>query len=186
VGHTCLSLGYRDPWVVASSSYMSLAAILGGPTSTLALSSGKHSSSFSQAFYFLHRVLFGGPSEEVLCATGLGCAKQEEGASDSSDLEEPRAGKGRYKRGVGAIPQREPKRLKRSRQTIVYPRRVLLVSAAGSAKSGVPDILSPSCLAGHGMGENLDVPQRLASLRAQQDKRQVVSIRKKRMSDLLL
>ncbi len=47
------------------------------------------------AFYFLHSVRFGGPSEGGLCATGLGCAEQEADASDSSDLEELRAGKGR-------------------------------------------------------------------------------------------
>ncbi len=54
---------------------------------------------------------------EVCLSTGLGCAEQEleANASDSSDLEELRAGKGRYKRGspwstgVDAIPLREPK-----------------------------------------------------------------------------
>ncbi len=57
---------------------------------------------------------FGGPSEGGLCATGLGCAEQEADASDSSDLGDLRAGKGRYKRGspwssgVDAIPQRKP------------------------------------------------------------------------------
>ncbi len=60
--------------------------------------------------------------------------------------------------GVGAIPQREPRRLNSSGQTIVYQWRVPLISAAGSAKSGVPYIFPPSCLAGHGMGENRDVP----------------------------
>ncbi len=134
------------------------------------------------AFYILHRVRFGGPSVGGLCATGLGCAEQEADASDSSDLEELRVGQG--KRGspwsscVGAIPQWEPKQLKRSIQTIVYPRRVPHISAAGSAKSGVPDISPQSCLAGHGMGENRDVSKLFASLRApQRDKLQVRLIR---------
>ncbi len=34
------------------------------------------------AFYFLHRVRFGGPSEGGLCATGRDCAEQEADASD--------------------------------------------------------------------------------------------------------
>ncbi len=99
MGHTCLSVGGRDPWVVASSSYMRLAAILGGPTSTLALSSGKYSSRFSQCLLLFTWCAIWGPSERGLCETGLGCAEQEADASDSSDLEEPRVGKGRYKRG---------------------------------------------------------------------------------------
>ncbi len=72
----------------------------------------------ANAFYVLHPVLFGGPSEGSsgsLCATGRDCAEQEADASDSSDLDELRACKG--KRGspwspcAGAIPQRAPKRL---------------------------------------------------------------------------
>ncbi len=39
------------------------------------------------AFYFLHRVRFGGPSEGGLFATGRDSAEQEADASDSSDLE---------------------------------------------------------------------------------------------------
>jgi hypothetical protein len=132
------------------------------------------------AFYFLHRVRFGGPSECGRCATGRDCAEQELDASDSSDLEELRACTGKcgspWSSGAGAIPQRAPKRLKRSSQTTAYQLRVLLISAAGSAQSRVPDISPPSCLAGHGMGEILaghgmgerqqDVPQRFASLRS--------------------
>ncbi len=59
-------------------------------------------------FYFLHQVRFGGLSEEGLCGTGLGYAEQEAEVSDSSDLDESRVVKGRYKRdlswshGVGA------------------------------------------------------------------------------------
>ena len=140
------------------------------------------------AFYSLHRVRFGSPSERGLCATGRDYAEQEADASDSSDLEELRACKGKrgspWSSGAGAIPQRAPKRLKRSSQTTVHPQQVPLISNACSAKSGVPDISPPSCLAGHGMGEKMaghgmsgrrrDVPQRFASLREpQRGKRQV-------------
>ncbi len=64
MGNTCLSVGARDPWVVASSSYMRLAAILGGPAESTVLAS-------VNAFYVLHCVRFGGPSAGGLCATGL-------------------------------------------------------------------------------------------------------------------
>ena len=77
MGHTCLSVGGRDPWVVVSSSYMRCAAILGGPASKLAASSGKHSPRLSQCLSLLHRVRFGGPSERGLCATGCDNAEQE-------------------------------------------------------------------------------------------------------------
>ncbi len=60
--------------------------------------------------------------------------------------------------------RREPKRLKRSGQTIVYPQRVPIISTPGSAKGGVPDISPLSRLAGHGMGEDRDVTQRFATL----------------------
>ncbi len=132
------------------------------------------------AFYSLHRVRFGGPSERGLCATGRDNAEQEADASDSSDLEELRACKGKcgslWSSGAGAKPQRAPKLLKLSSQTTVYQGRVPLTSVAGSAKSRVFDISPPSCLAGQGIGENLagqgmgerrqDVPQRFASLTA--------------------
>ncbi len=62
---------------------------------------------------------------------------------------------------VGAASQRERKRLKRSDHTIVYPRRVPLTST-GLAKGRVPDISPLSRLAGYGMGENRDIPQRFA------------------------
>ena len=68
------------------------------------------------AFYFLHRVRFGGPSEGGLCATGRDSAEQVADASDSSDFEELRACKGKrgspWSSGAGAIPQRPPKLLK--------------------------------------------------------------------------
>ena len=104
------------------------------------------------AFKSLHRVRFGGPFEGGLCATGRDSAEQEADASDSSDLEELRACKGKrgspWSSGSGAIPQRAPKLLKRSSPTTVYQRQVPLTSVAGSAKSRVPDISPPSCLAG--------------------------------------
>ncbi len=100
-------------------------------------------------FYFLHRLQLGGPSEGGLCATGRDCAEQETDDSDSSDLEELRASKGKrgspWSSSAGVIPQWAPKLLNRSSQTIVYPGRVPLISAAGSAKNRVPDISSPSC-----------------------------------------
>jgi hypothetical protein len=87
------------------------------------------------AFYFLHSVRFGSPSEGGPCATGRDCAEQEAYASDSSDLEELRACKDKrgspWSSGAGAIPQRAPKLLKHSSQTTVYILRVPLISAAG-------------------------------------------------------
>ncbi len=77
-------------------------------------------------------------------------------------------GEGTYKRGsfwslcVGATSQQQPKRLKRSGHTIVYPQRVPIISTAGSAKGGVPYIFPLSSLAGHYMGENRDVPQQFS------------------------
>jgi hypothetical protein len=43
IGHTCLSVDSRDPWVVASSSHLRPAAIHGGPTKALAPSSEMYS-----------------------------------------------------------------------------------------------------------------------------------------------
>jgi hypothetical protein len=141
------------------------------------------------AFYFLHRVRFGGPSERGLCAPGCDNAGQAADASDSSDLEELRVCTGKHgspwSPSAGAIPQRAPKLLKRSRQTSVDQGQVPLTYVAGSAKSGASDTSSPSCqtgqgmdgnLAGHGMGERRqDVPERFASITAAHRVRQVRS-----------
>ena len=52
---------FGDSWVIAPSSHMCPAAVLGGTTKTLAPSSGGHSP--CNAYNFLHRVRFGGLAE---------------------------------------------------------------------------------------------------------------------------
>jgi hypothetical protein len=91
------------------------------------------------AFYISLSVRFGGPSEGGLCATGRDCAEQEADASDSSDLEGLRAGKGKrsspWGSSAGAIPRQAPKpkrlnthgeyhsSLQQARQRVEYQRR---------------------------------------------------------------
>ena len=82
-----------------------------------------------KAFYFLHRVRFGGLPERGLLGTGLGQADLGEDTSDSSDLDESRMVRDRCKRGsswshgVGTTSQRGSKRLKGPDPTYVPPSR---------------------------------------------------------------
>ena len=68
-----------------------------------------------KAFYFLHRVRFGGLPEGGLLETGIGHTDLGEDASDSSDLDESIPVRGRCKRGsssshvVGSTSQRGSK-----------------------------------------------------------------------------
>ena len=77
------------------------------------------------AFYFLHRVRFGGLPKGGLLETGLGHTELGEDTSDSSELDESRMVRGRCKRGsswshgVGSTSQRGSKRPKGSDQTYV-------------------------------------------------------------------
>ena len=152
--HTCFPFFNEDSWVTSSFPHMCPAAVLGGPTQTLASSSEGRSPCFSQCFYFLHRVRFGGLPERGLLGTGLGQAD----TSDSSDLNESRMVRGGCKRvspwiyGVGTTSQRGSKRLKGPDPTHVPPSRGQSNSNIDLATGGVTDIPLLPCPAGNSVG----------------------------------
>ena len=127
--HTGFPVFNEDSWVTSSFPHMCPAAVLGVPTQTLASSSEGRSPCFSQCFYFLHRVRFGGLPERGLLGTGLGQADLGEDTSDSSDMTESRMVWGgcnrvsSWRHGVGTTSQRGAKRLKGPDPTYVPPSR---------------------------------------------------------------
>ena len=142
--HTCFPLGGGDSWVTSSSPHICPAALLGGPTQTLASSSGGHSPRLSQCFPVSTSRAFWWPS----------CGRSAWNwswpgtldTSDSSDLDESLMVRGRCKRGsswshgVGTTAQQGSKRLKGPDPTYVTPSLRQSNSKVGPVTGGVTDI----------------------------------------------
>jgi len=97
-----------------------------------------------RAFYFLHRVRFGGRPEGGLLDTGHGHTSRED-ASDSSETDEPRPVRTRCKRGSspspnnGAIRHREWGRSGGPHSPYEYPRRGQTTTEVDPVTVGVTD-----------------------------------------------